>query len=172
MSGILDMLTQHVDQSTVNQIGNQIGTDPSTTQRAVAAALPTLFGAMAQHASTPSGAADIHQAVTSAPADGAAPPATAESGGILGRILGPHQQQAEQQVAQSSGINTQQAGKVLMYLAPIAIAVLARHHAQQPEVAQQPGGLAGVLRGAAESMGGANGASAGGVGQILGRIFG
>lgn len=171
MSGILDMLTQHVDQSTVNQIGNQIGTDPGTTQRAVAAALPTLFGAMAQHASTPTGAADIHQAVTSAPADGATPAAT-ESGGLLGRILGAHQQQAEQQVAQSSGINTQQAGKVLMYLAPIAIAVLARHHAQQPDVAQQPGGLAGVLRGAAESMSGANGASAGGVGQILGRIFG
>lgn len=172
MSGLLDMLTQHVDQSTVNQIGSQIGTDPGTTQRAVAAALPTLFGAMAQHASTPDGAADIHQAVSNAPADGATPAPTAASGGLLSRILGQHQQQAEQTVAQSAGINTQQAAKVLMYLAPIAVAVLARHHAQQPEVTQQSGGLAGLLRGAAESMGGGNATSAGGVGQMLGRLFG
>lgn len=172
MSGLLDMLTQHVDQSTVNQIGNQIGTDPSTTQRAIAAALPTLFGAMAQHASSPDGAAQIHQAVASAPADGATPPATSDAGGLLARILGPHQQQAEQTVAQSSGINTQQAGKVLMYLAPIVIAVLARHHAQQPDATQQSGGLAGLLRGAAESMGGASATGSGGVGQMLGRLFG
>lgn len=172
MSGLLDMLTQHVDQSTVNQIGNQIGTDPSTTQRAIAAALPTLFGAMAQHASTPNGEADIHQAVTSAPADGATPPASSGSGGLLSRILGPHQQQAEQTVAQSSGLNVQQASKVLMYLAPIVVAVLARHRAQQPQAAQQQGGLAGLLSGAAASMGGANAATTGGVGQMLGKLFG
>ena len=173
MSGLLDMLTQHVDQSTVNQIGNQIGTDPNTTQRAVAAALPTLFGAMAQHASTPNGETEIHQAVTSAPADGATPaPSAGGNGGLLSRILGPHEQQATQTVAQSSGINTQQAAKVLMYLAPIAVAVLARHHAQQPQATQQPGGLASVLRGAAESMGGPNAASTGGLGNVLGHIFG
>lgn len=171
MSGIFDMLTQHVDQSTVNQIGSQIGTDPNTTQRAIAAALPTLFDAMAQHASTPDGAAQIHDAVTNAPADGAVPSPSADAGGLLGRILGPHQQQATQAVAQSSGIDTQQAGKVLMYLAPVAIAVLARHHAQQPDAAQQPGGLASVLRGAAESMGGANAASSGGLGNVLGHLF-
>jgi hypothetical protein len=172
MSGLLDMLTQHVDQSTVNQIGNQIGTDPSTTQRAIAAALPTLFGAMAQHAQTPTGETQIHEAVTNAPADGATPTPQAASGGLLSRVLGPHQQQAEQTVAQSSGINTQQAGKVLMYLAPIAIAVLARHHAQQPQATQQQGGLAGLLRGAAESMGSGSGVSSGAVGQVLGRLFG
>lgn len=184
MNGILDMLTQHVDQSTVSQIGNQIGTDPSTTQRAIATALPTLFSGMAQHASTPNGAADIHQTVANAPADGATPPATTASGGLLGRLLGPNQQQAEQQVAQSSGLNTQQAGKVLMYLAPIAVAVLARRRAQQPQAEQEQGGLAGLLRGAAESMGGmtaganpganagANAGATGGVGQVLGRLFG
>lgn len=177
MSGLLDMLTQHVDQSTVNQIGNQIGTDPNTTQRAIAAALPTLFGAMAQHASSPNGEAAIHQAVASAPADGATPaPTTADSGGLLSRILGPHQQEATQTVAQSSGINMQQAAKVLMYLAPIAVAVLARHHAQQPQTTQQPGGLASILRGAAESMGGsANATSApntSAIGNVLGHLFG
>lgn len=170
MSGILDMLGQHVNPGTVSQISNQIGTDQPTAQRAITTALPTLFGAMAQHASTPQGEADIHQAVTSAPADGAVQ-APAASGGLLGKILGPRQPEVEQQVAQSSGLSREQAGKVLMYLAPIAVAVLARHHAQQPQATQQPGGLSSVLQSAQQAMQGAN-ASGGGLGSVLGGLFG
>jgi hypothetical protein len=63
-----------------------------------------------------------------------------------------------------------------MYLAPIAVAVLARHHAEQPQAAQQQGGLAGVLRNAAESMGGSGNAasapSGGAIGSVLGHLFG
>jgi hypothetical protein len=173
MSGILDMLAQHMNPGTVNQVSNQIGTDQPTAQRAISAALPTLFGAMAQHASTPQGASDIHQAVTTAPADGAVqPPAAASAGGLLGKILGPRQPEVEQQVAQSSGLSRQQAGKVLMYLAPIAVAVLARHHAQQPQTMQQPGGLSNILQSAQQAMQGANATGGGGLGQVLGGLFG
>lgn len=170
MSGILDMISQHVDQSTVNQLGNQIGADPSTTQRAIAAALPTLFGAMAQHASTPQGEQQVQSAVQSAPADGAAAPPS--GGGLLQSLLGAHEQAAQQQVAQKAGIDTQQAAKVLMYLAPIAIAVLARKHAQQPQTGNQPGGLAGLIRGAEQSIQGATGPAGGGLGSVLGSLFG
>jgi hypothetical protein len=173
MSGLLGMLGQHIDQNTISQISNQAGTDPSTTEKAIAAALPSLLGGMAQHASTDQGAAEIHQAVQSAPADGAVPTATLASGGLLGRILGPHESSTTQQVAQASGINTQQAGKVLLALAPLAVAVLARRHAQDPAAAQQPGGLSSILHQAASNAQTATSSGgAGALGGLLGRILG
>jgi hypothetical protein len=59
MSGITDMVQQHLTPETVNQISAAIGADPATTQQAIDAAVPMIVGGMANHAATPAGAAAI-----------------------------------------------------------------------------------------------------------------
>jgi len=59
MSGITDIVQQHMTPETINQISNAIGADPATTQQAIDAAVPMIVGGMANHASTPAGAATI-----------------------------------------------------------------------------------------------------------------
>lgn len=184
MSGIFDLVTQALGQGSVSQLSDQLGTDHGTTQRAVTAALPMLFGAMANHAQTDTGAQQIHSAVTSTAMPPSAPepsaqPAASDSG-LLSRILGSQQSEVQNGVAQASGLDMHQAGKVLMYLAPIVIGVLARRHQEQPQAQQQSqpaqqtgassGGLAGMLREAMQSAQ-AQAGSSGGLGGILGGLF-
>jgi hypothetical protein len=59
MSGITDIVQQHMTPETINQISQQIGVDPATAQQAVDAAVPMIVGGMANHAATPAGAATI-----------------------------------------------------------------------------------------------------------------
>lgn len=188
MSGIFDLVTQALGQGTVTQLSNQLGTDHSTTQRAVSAALPMLFGAMANHAQTDTGSQQIHTAVTSKAIPPSAPepsaqPAVSDSG-LLSKILGPQQSEVQNGVAKASGLDLQQAGKVLMYLAPIVIGVLARKHQERPKPQQQSpgqaapaqqtgdssGGLAGMLRDAMQSAQ-AHAGSSGGLGGLLGGLL-
>lgn len=175
MSGIFDLVTQALGQGTVGQLSSQIGTSPSTTQSAISAALPMLFGAMAQHAQTDTGAAQIHDAVTSTGTTPSAPEPTAQpdqsQGGLLSKILGPHESQVQNGVAQASGLDPHQAAKVLMYLAPVVVGVLARRHQEQPQAMQQSGGLAGILQEATQTAQTQAG-SEGGLGGILSRVLG
>ncbi|MGI8509085.1 MAG: DUF937 domain-containing protein [Gemmatimonadaceae bacterium] len=181
MSGIFDLVTQALGQGSVSQLSDQLGTDHGTTQSAVSAALPMLFGAMANHAQTDTGSQQIHNAVTSTAIPPSAPepaaqPAASDSG-LLSKILGAQQSEVQNGVAQASGLDLHQAGKVLMYLAPIVIGVLARKHQEQPQAqpAQQTsgssGGLAGMLREAMQSAQAQSGSS-GGLGGILGSLLG
>ena len=59
MSGIADIVQQHLTPETINQISAAIGADPATTQQAVDAAVPMIVGGMAAHAATPAGADSI-----------------------------------------------------------------------------------------------------------------
>ena len=59
------------------------------------------------------------------------------AGGMLGHVLGGRQAQAQDAVAQHSGLDQQQVGKLLMILAPIVLGMLARR--------KQQGGTGGDL---------------------------
>lgn len=59
MSGIIDIVQQHLTPDTINQISSAIGADPATTQQAIDAAVPMMVSGMATHAGTPGGAATI-----------------------------------------------------------------------------------------------------------------
>ena len=82
-----------------------------------------------------------------------------DAGGILGHILGGAQPRAEAGLSQATGLNMGQAGKLLMMLAPIVMAALARRVnagqldagglgdvlGQERAQLQQQGGLGGGL---------------------------
>jgi hypothetical protein len=148
MASLLDMVQQHLGPTEVNQISQQIGADPGQVQSAISAAVPLMVGGMASHASQPGGAEAIHQSLTSSDglpgnlggmlggagglggALGGMIGGTADGGGgFLGRILGQHQAPVQQGVSKSSGLDPEQAKKLLLVLAPVVMGVLARKHA-------------------------------------------
>lgn len=146
MASLLDMVQQHLGPTEINQISQQIGADPAQVQSAVSAAVPMIVGGMASHASQPAGAEAIHQSLTSGGgllgnlggmlgggglggALGGILGSADGGGGLLGNILGQHQAPVQEGVSKSSGLDPDQAKKLLLVLAPIVMGVLARKHA-------------------------------------------
>jgi hypothetical protein len=148
---VIDLVQQHLGSQEIQQISQQLGVDQSTTQNAVQAALPMMVGSMASTASQPAGASTLQSLLGShggmlenlggllgsggaggllgslggmigAPAD--------SGGGLLGKILGQHENTVQQGVQQASGLAPDQTKRLLMILAPIVLAALARRHAQ------------------------------------------
>jgi hypothetical protein len=129
---LLDAIQGHLGQSQIGQISQQLGIDPAMAQTAIAAAVPMIMAGMAKHASNPEGAtaiqqaAETHQDVTDnvGAVLQAGPPA--DTTGLLGRILGHHNDTVQQGVQQASGLDSEKARKLLMMLSPIVLSVLAR----------------------------------------------
>ncbi|HET7456767.1 MAG TPA: DUF937 domain-containing protein [Gemmatimonadaceae bacterium] len=63
MASILDMVQQQLGGGAINQISQQIGADPGTTQSAVQMALPMILGGLAHNATQPGGAEALHTAL-------------------------------------------------------------------------------------------------------------
>ena len=133
--GIFDTIGQQLGGDTLKQISQQLGTDEGTAAKAVSVALPLMIAGLSRNASTPDGSAALDQALTqdhsaspvlAAPQQAVADPSAFNAGGILGHIFGQRQAPVQQGVAKASGIDLQSAGKVLMILAPIVMASLAR----------------------------------------------
>jgi len=205
--GILDTVGQQLSGDTLKRISQQLGTDEGTAAKAVSVALPLLIGGLTRNAATPDGAAALDQALTrdhdaspllDAPHQAITNPNAFNAGGILGHIFGQRQDPIQQGVAKASGIDLQSASKVLMILAPIVMASLARarsaqganasagqvlQNEQQHMERQVPGigGLASILDrnhdgniadDIANIAGGQLGGLGGGLGSVLGGILG
>lgn len=155
MSSVFDSVMQQLGGNNLTALSRQIGADESTTQQAVQAALPMLLGGLARNSRNPDGAASLGSALTEHRDGGALAnlgslignPQSGPGAGILGHIFGQRRETVEQGVGQATGLNAQQIGKLLMVLAPIVMAVLARRQASpaadQPQV--PTGGLAPML---------------------------
>ena len=67
MASILDMVQQQLGGGAIDQISQQIGADPGTTQSAVQMALPMLLGGLAHNTTQPGGAEALHTALDGGP---------------------------------------------------------------------------------------------------------
>jgi hypothetical protein len=175
MSTIVDTVLQQLGGANLSQLSQQIGADEATTQQAVQAALPMLLGGLARNSANPQGAASLAGALQQHQGSGLLDnlgslignPASASGAGILGHIFGNRRQTVEQGVGQATGLNQQQIGKLLMVLAPIVMAVLARRHAPQADAAPSPDQLAPELQRETEV---AAQRAPGGLGGLLGML--
>jgi hypothetical protein len=205
--GILDTIGPPLGGDTLKQISQQLGTDEGTAAKAVSVALPLLIAGLTRNASTPDGGAALDQALTrdhsaspvlDAPHQAVSNPNAFNAGGILGHIFGQRQPSIQQGLAKASGIDLQSAGKVLMILAPIVMASLARARSaqganvsagqvlqrEQQQIERQVpgiGGLASILDrnqdgsiadDIANMAGGQLGGLGGGLGSVLGGFLG
>jgi hypothetical protein len=147
MPSVFDSVTEQLSGSNLTQLSRQIGADEATTSQAVQAALPMLLGGLARNASSPDGAVSLgnalndHRGGLMENLGGLL--GNAESGagaGILGHIFGQKRETVETGVGQATGLKQQQVGKLLMVLAPIVMAALARRQqAQQEQQVPLPG---------------------------------
>jgi hypothetical protein len=205
--GILDTVGQQLGGNTLTQISQQLGTDEATAAKAVSVALPLLLGGLTRNAATPDGAASLDQALTrdhvasplaDVPHEAVSNPGAFNAGGILGHIFGQRQAPIQQGVAKASGIDLHSAGKVLMILAPIVMAQLARARSaqganvsagsvlqnEQQHIERQVPGIGGltaildrdhdgsIADDIANIAGGRLGGLGGGLGNVLGGLLG
>jgi hypothetical protein len=151
MASILDLVQQHLGPQELQQISQQLGTDPTTTQQAVNAALPAMVGGMASTAQQPGGASSIQQLLGShagilGSLGSLIGSGGAADGGILGSILGHHENDVQQGVQQASGLDSDRTRKLLTILAPIVVAALAKRAMNHGTAHENPDQLNDVLR--------------------------
>jgi hypothetical protein len=146
---LLDMLQQRLGGDAVNQISQQLGTDPGTTQTAIAAALPMLVGALARNAQDPGKAGALANAlgghdgsVLDDVAGYLGRGNTGDGDGILGHVLGGRKETVQTGLGQAAGLDPAKAGTLLAMLAPLVMGALGK---AQREKGLDTGGLAGML---------------------------
>lgn len=153
MSSLFDLVNEQLDDRTLSQLSQQLGTDSSTTRQAVPAALTALLGGLSHNASQPAGAQQLAGALER-DHDGSILDDLAGSlgnagvsqqgAGILGHIFGGRREAAEHQVGRTAGLNQAQAARLLMLLAPIVLGALGRARRQR---GLDSGGLSDILGG-------------------------
>ncbi len=146
---LLDMLQQRLGDDAVNQISKQLGTDPTTTQAAIAAALPMLVGALARNAQDPGKAGALADAlgrhdgsVLDDVAGYLGRGNTGDGNGILGHVLGGRKEAVQTGLGQAAGFDPTKAGTLLAMLAPLVMGALGK---AQRENGLDTGGLADML---------------------------
>lgn len=179
----MELLQGQLSDDMLGNLSQQIGADKEQTATAANGIFATLLGGLANNASSESGLASLGAALDrdhdgsvlddimgmmGGMMQGNAPAAATSSNalngaGILGHILGDRQEVAAQQISQSSGLNMNQIMQLMPVLAPIVMGVLGR---AKNSGGLDLGSLANVL------MGSAQGAQAGGFGDLLGSVLG
>ena len=147
---VLNLVSQQLDDNAISQLSRQLGADPATTRQAVPAALTALLGGLSHNASNPAGAQQLAGAL-SRDHDGSILDDLAgflggaggeQGAGILGHIFGNRQPNVASHVGQASGLDSSQAMKLLMLLAPLVLGALGRAQRQK---GLDSGGLSDVL---------------------------
>ena len=181
MPSLTDDLFSQLSGPALQQISQQLGTNPAQTSGAIAAALPMLLGAMGRNTARPGGAealfgalgrdhsgaaglglGDILGAVL-----GGTPSRQTDGLGQLGHIFGGRQQQAVSGLGQATGLGSDKAQMLLKILAPIVMAYLAKQMfgggQQQAASSQALGDILGQERQTEQQQGGLGGGLLGAV---------
>lgn len=168
MSDLTSQVLGQLDPASIGAIAAQLGIDPAQAEAAIQQAVPVVVGGLARNASTDAGAGALHDAVQDhAGGDlgsvlGSVLGGGGDGGAILGHIFGNRQGQAAQNIGQSSGIGTQNAGALMAMLAPIIMSVLGNMTRRQ---GVDSGGLGGMLGRELQNLG--QGQHGGLLGSIL-----
>lgn len=150
---VLNLVNRQLDDNAISQISRQLGADPGTTRQAVPAALTALLGGLSQNAANPAGAQQLAGALSrdhdgsilddlAGFLGGASGGQGGTGAGILGHIFGNRQPNVASRVGQASGLDSSQAMKLLMLLAPLVLGALGKAQRQK---GLDSGGLSDVL---------------------------
>ena len=170
MTSLTEMLTSRIGASQIQQLGDAIGADPAATGKGLAAAIPMLFGALADNAGTDEGRGALDRALQKdhdgSVLDGLSSflggASTTPGNAILGHVLGGRRETAEASVSALSGLGRDQASKLLALAAPLVMGALGR---ARGESGLDAGGLAQMLAGERQAQKGV----LGGLGALLDR---
>lgn len=140
MSGIMDMITQQMGSSMMQQLGQKFGggNNNDGLNRAVAAALPMILAGLKKNASSRQGAESLASALDrdhdggimdslGSLLGGGAPRTRQNDGGkILGHIFGNKTGNIAEQLGRATGIGGNEAGGLMEALAPMVMGALGK----------------------------------------------
>lgn len=138
---LLDSAKSLLTPDIVSRISSLIGESPAKTQQALGVAVPSLAGVICNEASTPAGAARVHNLVTNtqlpgdlltnasgAVAGGAATDSLMRTGSsVVSSLLGDRVAAVTNLIASTTGIQGSSASHLLSVVAPLLIGVIGRH---------------------------------------------
>lgn len=172
MANILEGLMQEIGPGGLEAIAGKLGVGSGQAQGALQSALPLIVGALARNTNTPDGAQSLQNAVQQHaggnPLDQLSQAVgqsgvSGDSSAILGHIFGSRGDVAAEGVAQTSELDSNQAGSLLGMLAPLVLGYLGRKSGQEQLGA---GGLASALGQEAQTM-----EQDSGIGGLLGAVL-
>ena len=140
-TNLLDSAKSLLTPGVISKIASLIGETPGKTQQALGVAIPSLAGAICNEASTPAGAAKVHDLITNTqlPTDilsnaggvlagGTATQSLMRTGsGLVSSLLGDHAGAVANLIATSTGIQFSSASNLLNVVVPLLFAVIGRH---------------------------------------------
>lgn len=156
MSGIIDLLNSDIGKSLINGMSGHTGQSKSKTSNLLTMALPVLMQAMKRNASSSQGASGIMGALQKHDGSildnlgdifsGGNINAVSKDGGkILGHLLGNKQENIQNALSQTSGIDASSVGETLKVAAPILMGVLGKQQRQSNVISSN--GLQDLLGG-------------------------
>jgi len=133
MASLSSDLTARLEGTPTQQIAQKLGISPVQASAAIGTALPLLLGAMGHNASQPQGAQALYGALQKDHAGqdvgtvlGSVLGGGGQGSGILAHVFGSQQPRAAEAVGQTTGIGQDKAHTLLRWLAPVAMAYLAK----------------------------------------------
>lgn len=165
MFSLEDLLGNQMGNQAVDQISQNLGSNPALVNSAIQMALPVIIGGLAKNAQSPQGAQSLDNALandhqgsllnnlTDYLTGGVPNPtqATRETNGsgILGHILGANQGAATQEISNKTGLSMGQVANLLITLAPIVMSFLGK---QKQQNNLDAGGITDLLTGQQQQM--------------------
>ena len=198
MASIVDSLMEQLEsRGATNQIAAKLGVPPEQAGTALSAGIPAILAGLAKNAQQPQGAAALSTAldkdhdgsVLDNPSYFDSPPQE-DGAAILGHVFGGQTGAVQSQVSALGGLNPAQGGQLLQMLAPLVMGYLGRQKSSgNLDIGslgqvlgggggsggmQLPGGLGEILGqlGGGGATAGSSAKSSGGLGGMLGKIFG
>ena len=179
MSLLSTLLGSMSNDDAVNAASKKTGISKIAIGGLIAVAVPLLLKKLTSNAQSQQGVSSLLGALsqhtdTSAIADQIANADTQDGSAIIGHILGSEQSADIGQLAQQAGMTEDQVSSVLASIAPALMSSVSAANTANVQQASQPsgiaaGGLGSILGGL---FGGSNGSSGAGMGNILGSLFG
>ncbi len=157
--------------NSANEIGKQFNVDSSKVTQVITSALPTLIGAMQKNASTESGAASLGKALNSHLGDSSinlSADGLADGGKILNKILGSNSSSVFSALGKQTGTTSTQVSGILSAIAPMLLGLLGKNQQSSNTGNDALGALLGSMLGGGNSTS----SSIGGLGSLLGGLFG
>ncbi|MDP2687158.1 MAG: DUF937 domain-containing protein [Aequorivita sp.] len=137
MASILDLLSSDMGKQLISGASTQTGQPEDKTANVLSMALPVILGAMQRNAATPAGAQSLNSALEDNRHDGSILEQLSgllgngadsnllnDGAGILNHVLGGNQQNVEQNISKTSGVDAGSVAQIIKMAAPILMSVL------------------------------------------------
>jgi hypothetical protein len=176
---ILKMITSQLeDPRVLEQLSQKTGAKPDQTKKLAQSAVPMLLSSLQKNASTPEGARSLDKALEDHKNDNVSDISgflknvdINDGAKILQHIFSGKNEEVQQNLASSAGLEKNQASNLLTQLAPLVLGALGNQKKEQGSQGDIAGLLNSVIGGLSGTQHGSQSSSSGLLGSIIGSFL-